>query len=230
MTYIGSAIPIKPNLLKPVNIAQAQPNKANPAVEENQDGKKKKEKEESGKSGSAEQLSAYSFPVNYSQYNSQVMENILSFLEQRWKILEDISNSLRPEKDEKKAEENIAEKKFWDKKELNKVQEKTRDAIKLVKRALNDMQTLIAIIQSPTTNPKARAAMVTAELARISGILQTATSEVKEAKGALTEINPLDDSAKAQKDNLDKSLTQLGTILKDTIDDCDKLKNGVERS
>ncbi|HTY12898.1 MAG TPA: hypothetical protein VMD02_01775 [Candidatus Omnitrophota bacterium] len=191
--------------------------------------KKKKTGEEKG-SGYSDASLMMSQPINYTSYNDQVMQNVQSFLEERWKIIDDLVKSLNPDKDEKKAEERMEEKKFWEKKDMNKVLDQARYAEKLTKQAIEDIQSLLMLLNTPTSDPKVRASMVMSELGKISSRLMAAMDSVKGSLSTLNNIDPSDEAGKKQKADLTKVLTAMGKTVEEVDKACGQVKKQVERS
>ncbi len=209
-----------------LNTAQVKDKTTKPA-EEKKSGAGKKE--EPGTSGYSDTSLLVSQPINYNQYNQNVLDNIASMLEGRWKIIENLMNSLWSVKDDKKEEEKIDERKYLEKKDLARADEKMRFAAKVARNAVDDIQSLLAILSKPTANPGARAGMVLAEIMRIQGGVAAAMDQVKEAKAVLKDTNPTDPAMQDQKDKMMKTLDALGNIL-DAIDkSCKTIKNDIEK-
>jgi len=185
------------------------------------DEKKKKNEERPQADSSSGSAMLLNQPINYAQ-NNDVFQVMISMLEQKGKIIGEIIKSFKPSETDKEDE-----KKFWEKKDLAKVADKAHYASVLAQRAVEDIQSVLKLLNSPTSNPGARAGVVMAELSRIARNISTAMSEAGDASAALTQINPSDPGLKAQKNTMTNSLVQLDKALNEIDSACDKIRDNL---
>jgi len=181
-----------------------------------------KKNDRGGDEGADEVAINLNQPITYAGSGID-LEMVLSMLEAKWQIIQDVIKSFKPDEEDEKAENE-----FWDKKDLKKLEDKAHFAGVMAQRAVEDMQALVNLLKSPTSNPGARAGMVLAELQKISGAIGGLIDEVGKSLGELKDVNVSDPAAKEQKTQLLNSLVKLDGSLKDIYSACKKVEHSVD--
>ncbi|KAF0134345.1 MAG: hypothetical protein FD145_725 [Candidatus Saganbacteria bacterium] len=205
--------PVKNNI-RPVNIKAAEV-KQKPAAPL----PIKPDEENNGTAGEKNLSVENPTPILYA--NEFNVDLYLSILEQKMEIIEKIQNSFKQTEDDKIEEERLEDKLFWKKVDTKKALEKASRAAVRAKKAIEGIQTILALLKTPTSNPKARMSMAAAELTKISGQVLALIGEVK---GAISSVSQLE----GNQNKMLKSLSALGEALESIYATCGKVKKELE--
>lgn len=165
-------------------------------------------------SAGEEILSTGPLPINYYYGNSQVFELLRSFIEQKFRIIEEIRNAMRPTPEELAEQEELEAQEEME--ELEQMAQEAQDEVEAILQQLDD---LMAWMATPTQDMAGRMAMVSGELRAIIGKLSKLGLEVGRA---ISHLNQQDTSGMAtgSVENLVSKLVRLDEAISSIIDAC----------
>jgi len=209
MTSVGASIPIG------VAYSGMTGKPPAPAAAETQEKKKPKP---AGSSGSEGMPESAAMPVNY-LWSNMVVEAIRAMIEQKFELINRTMQSFEPSEEEK-----IAEKDWQEAKELKALEDTLYQAAQDAQSAMEELQSLISLISSPTSNPEARASLISSELSRISSKLSAILGQVEASIGSLENMD-VSGPGSDRVDGLFSSYRDLQQGLLDVKSACQQLQN-----